>query len=772
MKKPPSAGMSTDGNSQQRQSQQSPEKKKQKKQHNNTKEQMPLPTQLFADISTKPRRPTPLWNHLRKQFPDCGKGYEPSHLFAESGRSLHDSATKATTLLSRILNEDPNKTKKRNPPPSQWEKLFQQAIKEKFPLGKADCHFVINLLMDLSLTKPFPIFQTFQTTNGGLRSTIMTNLWAAAQSTCGSNHTTPSPSLPTHFENTSPSYKEAVQQKSPPSSPPKTPPTNPYKSNEPKPTPRTSNQKPQAVPLRRYRERYDMKLFIAPTQGNPINGFVSRIKEWFEMLKTLDPALIILPWFKNTSHKPIISPNDVPKEMKQLRHYFQRLSPKSGIIWTKVHISTDHDPKDITSGPTTQLGWWYKDHDEGLYLRPLRDAEMTQDLGILAYTSNFTDAEATMSTINHELQNIGCKFPIGGKMRPIKAIKVDESTRSAHRSKGGSWYNQHWFAMHLISDSKHQRQAIKYLYKMFNQKNKPQPGGLRARFIPHESVMTMSSTASDKRFKMLNKHQAVIKALKLIRVDSILQLDVTLPDTNMSLRQYLMSLTHSTTGNPLYHSVDRSPSFIDEGSNTVILTTLPDHEAEAAALASVLPALCQQKLHASSHKWFSSEAVEHCEGVLFDADSNKFQSQEDHLFDDMLEEDFGKTIMIEFDDSVSLQTQKKTPSSNDDNSFVSFGTILEAKKPSPSQTTGTDSLSSPSFPTESTNSTQAELMAATTAENESLRQQIESLLLEKSKWDSSHNSQPHPQPQSNNTPTTSQLSEADVRSKNISQGDE
>ena len=72
--------------------------------------------------------------------------------------------------------------------------------------------------------------------------------------------------------------------------------------------------------------------------------------------------------------------------MKHLRHYFNRLSPKSRIIWTKVHILLDQDPKDITSGPATQLGWWYRDNDKGLYLQPLRDAESTQDLGILAYS--------------------------------------------------------------------------------------------------------------------------------------------------------------------------------------------------------------------------------------------------------------------------------------------------------------------------------------------------------------------------------------------------
>ena len=106
-------------------------------------------------------------------------------------------------------------------------------------------------------------------------------------------------------------------------------------------------------------------------------GFTTRIKEWFSTLKSMDPSLAILPWFKSSKLNPILSPSNIPTEMKVLRNYFQRLSPKSGIIWTKVHLMLDQPPKDITSGPTTQMGWWYKENDEGLYLCPLQDAETT-----------------------------------------------------------------------------------------------------------------------------------------------------------------------------------------------------------------------------------------------------------------------------------------------------------------------------------------------------------------------------------------------------------
>lgn len=77
---------------------------------------------------------------------------------------------------------------------------------------------------------------------------------------------------------------------------------------------------------------------------------------------------------------------------------------------------------------------------------------------------------------------------------------------------------------------------------------------------------------------------------------------------------------------------------------------------------------------------------------------NRFQSQEDQIFDDMLEEDFGQTVTFQFEDlPPELQTNRPPGEPpKDDGSFVSFGTMLDAKRPPTTPTTmGTDSLSSP-----------------------------------------------------------------------------
>ena len=604
--------------------------------------------------------------------------------------------------------------------------------------------------MNLAVTNPHTGLRSLLDGENNLRSTTITTLWKAAQQLCGSQYAKshpkestsnkPDDNHPKKAQKTTKTNNHSLKQ----TTLFEAATANPYKKTTLPSTPKTANSQSPRLPARKHRERYDFKIYIDPTATNPIQGFTSRIKEWFESIKSHDPTLAILPWFKFKGQRPILSPNDIPTEMKHLRNYFHRLSPKSGIIWTKVHLMMDQEPKDITSGPTTQMGWWYRDKEEGLYLRPLRDAEATQDLGILAYTCNFTNAAHTMDLINEALEELGCKFKIGGKLRPIKTFKITDQDRAKHRTQGGSWQTQYWFALHLISDISHQRSAVRYLYRLFNQKESMQPGNLRARFIPNEGTITMSSSASGKRFKMLQKHKAVIQSLHLIRTDSIISLDDLNDPTNFTLRHFLSTLTHSETGRPLYHSVDFSASFLDEGTNYVILTAFSKHLEEATALSTVLPALCQQKLHESTSEWFTYESLELCEGVNFDSETNKFSSHEDQLFDAMLEEDFGSSVQIQFDklpDDLNKPKSKNPP--RDDGSFISFGTMMDAKRTNqPTPTTGTDSLSSPTFQADSTNEQQAETLAATNAENEQLRQQIQSLLLEKAKWDATKTPSP------------------------------
>ena len=50
----------------------------------------------------------------------------------------------------------------------------------------------------------------------------------------------------------------------------------------------------------------------------------------------------------------------------------------------------------------------------------------------------------------------------------------------------------------------------------------------------------------------------------------------------------------------------------------------------------------------------------HCKGVIFDKDTNRFTSQEDTLFDEMLDEDFGQAVTIKFEGLPEALTTKES----------------------------------------------------------------------------------------------------------------
>ena len=78
-------------------------------------------------------------------------------------------------------------------------------------------------------------------------------------------------------------------------------------------------------------------------------------------------------------------------------------------------------------------------------------------------------------------------------------LKKEDLCIANEATKASSLY---WFALHLILDISHQRTAVRYLYRLFNQKESKQPGNLCAHFIPNKGIIMMSSSTSGKRFKM------------------------------------------------------------------------------------------------------------------------------------------------------------------------------------------------------------------------------------------------------------------------------
>ena len=207
---------------------------------------------------------------------------------------------------------------------------------------------------------------------------------------------------------------------------------------------------------------------------------------------------------------------------------------------------------------------------------------------------------------------------------------------------------------------------------------------------------------------MYGKHKAVVSALLSIQVDTVIALDQPYNSQanhpgSETLRTYLLQLRHSTTDRKLFHSVDWSTSFQDAGTNAIVLMTFPEHYTEASAIASVLPALCDQNLSAQTNQWFTSEALDICNEVEFLPNSMEFRTQDESLFTDMLSEDFGTTAQVELEGlhvvAEEANQSRRRPRS-DDASFHSFATITGGKRnlgERQHSETASDSISSPTM---------------------------------------------------------------------------
>ena len=149
-----------------------------------------MPTNLFAEFPTIKIKPQTLWQTLSNLHPSYGNPYNPSQLFAENGKSLHQDAMKGYSLLAKLLKKDLLVFRKSVPTQSNWETLFSKATTKAKTLSTTDSIFITKLLMDLSTTNPFPLFPSFQLENSNLRPTLMTSIWFSAQTLCGSTYET------------------------------------------------------------------------------------------------------------------------------------------------------------------------------------------------------------------------------------------------------------------------------------------------------------------------------------------------------------------------------------------------------------------------------------------------------------------------------------------------------------------------------------------------------------------------------------------------------
>jgi len=413
------------------------------------------------------------------------------------------------------------------------------------------------------------------------------------------------------------------------------------------------------------------------------------------MQEEVDNDACFLPWKdKDKEMGPIRNENDIPKSLSALRKYLPRLQLPSDIkkpVYTSLRICSTVDPGRFSSNSDCEIKYWYDSEKSYLYTKPLPNAENPLPIGVLCFSGNFSNIEDLSTMINSDLQDIGVEHPIGLKLRTNSEIKYTEEKEVEHKANGGTWINQPWKMVHVEADSPHISSTKRGMYLLFNNREKPNPRGLPYRFIPSKWNRTLSKASNEKILIMLNKHQELVRNLMTIRSEDIVALDLPVniskdPDQiqESTLREILQSITCAGSNEKLFHSVDRTTSFLDE-SNTVVFQIKEEHQEEAGSVISVLQGLVEREYGLLTRKWFTKEAINRGRKVKWNADGT-YETEEDQymgfVFEDL------KIIGLN-DDNTSLMGVQA-----DDASFWSFRSRIEGARTindqlSDSVTTGT-----------------------------------------------------------------------------------
>jgi hypothetical protein len=318
------------------------------------------------------------------------------------------------------------------------------------------------------------------------------------------------------------------------------------------------------------------------------------------------------------------------------------------------------------------MDWWYQENGGGAYVKPLAEADRPQVIGFMAYSGNFTDPTAAQHLINRVLRDQGCMKPVGVRLKPHPGMKNIRELKEKHRSEGGTWFNEPFITLQIESDAHDSREVKTGLYKAFNQKG-DQPQGLNFRFVPNKSICLLSADGIAKLQKMWLKHQSDVRVLKATTTEDIIHLDKPYKDHG-TLREFIAGLKHTKNKSRLFHSVDKSQSWMDETGMTTIMVSFPENQNEAESTAQLLPAIVENDISTECAKeWFTVDAYDRSCEIQYDKESNTFVSPDEKMMDYLLG-DAMQTVEIEGMQDIENEATEKPRGA--DQSFVSFGYAL------------------------------------------------------------------------------------------------
>ena len=276
-------------------------------------------------------------------------------------------------------------------------------------------------------------------------------------------------------------------------------------------------------------------------------------------------------------------------------------------------------------------------------------------------------------------------------MKKNKDVKLDEPHE-------GAWAMNPAQMVYIEVDSKQASTVNRYLNRRYNKETFgiPKPGGYRFRYQPEAAFVISGKSNGNKsspRSRILDKHVAVIKSLRMIMTSDISQLDKEIGGT--TLRAVLMDMYYpigdrrATNKQRLIHSIDFASSGPFAGQR-VLVTAYEDRVQVVEQLMYVLPEYINHRFGQEEMKAWCVHRHELLNVEFIDDENGNFTgnwtTEDDKLNADLLSEDVGYNINIENIDLLNQDQPKRRVFTQTD---ASVGTFLDGQT---TQASDADSL--------------------------------------------------------------------------------
>jgi len=376
-------------------------------------------------------------------------------------------------------------------------------------------------------------------------------------------------------------------------------------------------QQKLAGTYRKHQLRYDLRLFVPPSQEADKTMFATA-KKFFLKAKEMDDSITLFPWALNSKCAKIKDARSIPDQMGSFKTFFHQANPKvaGGHVYMRVWLGHDKDPALLHK----DLLWWMQKEQHGLYRRSVQ-AENISGVGWLLYSTRDIDCAALQSAIEKRLGNkyeVGCRFKMISlgrrgavpKENQIKAIHIECDT-SVH------------FDVKV---------ALSKIYA--SAKNEDYPNGIRLRLVPEINSMISPETRQNVSRLRVRQDNFQKKIERCVTWD-LEALDFVDPILGRSLRDLIMKIESRTVvGQPLFHSVD-----LTWDKNGYQFGFFPNVDSEARSMIMSLIPFLRHHYNDSILKWFSGTAQRRALGAEWDPDKGCVKTLDDSAVSWMMTED-------------------------------------------------------------------------------------------------------------------------------------